>query len=100
TKEKVLKIAVETYQTTPVLVYYDGSGFQGRIGATVVLYINEQEKSLLIYHLSSDAEHIVYESKVVDFILSLYLLTSVIQCIDDHAVISSDSQAAIKALLN
>ncbi|KNZ78364.1 hypothetical protein J132_01017 [Termitomyces sp. J132] len=99
-KDAALVAITNAHASTSILVYCDGSGFKGGIGALVVLYVNCWETSYLTYHLGSDAEHTVYKGKAVSFTLGLHLLTSVVHSIDGQVIMGSNSQAAIKALLN
>jgi len=60
---------------TKVSIYCDGSGYEGGIGTSAVLYVNSVEKCSLQYHLSSDTEHMVYEVEITGLLLALHLLS-------------------------
>ena len=69
-----LPLAVLTNDTVPVHVYRDGSGFEGRIGASALLYINDCLARLLRFYLGTAQEHTVYKAEGVGLILGLHLL--------------------------
>jgi hypothetical protein len=84
-----------THAECPVSVYSDGSGFEGGIGASAVLYINSNVSKALRYYLGSDKEHTVYEAEVVGLSLGLHLLTNMQRRLHSSVPLGSDSQAAI-----
>ncbi|KAF8057556.1 hypothetical protein FPV67DRAFT_1391882, partial [Lyophyllum atratum] len=78
----------------------DGSGYEGGVGASAVLFVNGAEKSSLQYHLGPITHHTVYEAEIVGFTLALHLLSKLGRQLTSLTVIGSDSQAAIRALNN
>ncbi|KNZ77677.1 hypothetical protein J132_04496 [Termitomyces sp. J132] len=99
-KETALTAIQRAHDKSRTLVYCDGLGFEGGIGASAVLYIDGEEVTSLRYHLSSAAEHTVYEGEVVGFTLGLHLLSTLNQQLRGPTIMGSDSQAVIKALKN
>ncbi|KNZ79466.1 hypothetical protein J132_09617, partial [Termitomyces sp. J132] len=81
-------------------VFCNGSGAEGSIKASAVMFISNKEVSSLKYHLSLAAEHTVYEAKIVRLMLGLHLLTSLACHLHDYTIIGSNSQATIQALKN
>jgi hypothetical protein len=73
-KDKALTFVNLTNATIPVHVYSDGSGFEGGIGASALLYIKEQLVKVLRLHLGSDLEHTVYKAEGVGLAMGLHLL--------------------------
>ena len=86
--------------TVPVHVYSDGSGFEGGIGASAILYLKDQHIKMLRYYLRTDQEHTVYEAKGVGLVMGLHLLSSLNSKFTHPTIIGSDSQAVIRALDN
>jgi ribonuclease HI len=77
-------------------VYTDGSGIDGRIGASAVLYEHGVERGALRLHLGDDDEHTVFEGEGVGGCLAMALLL----CLPDvwgTVTIVVDSQLAVKA---
>ena len=64
-KEAALPLANLTNSTVPVRVYSDRSGFEGDIGASVLLYINERLARSIQVYLGTAQEHTVYDAKGV-----------------------------------
>ena len=95
-KEAVVE-AAKSFDTD-VRAYSDGSGFNGGIGVSVVLYRNSMEKAILRAHLSSEASHTVFEAEVLRISLVVKLISKETgMCM---VMIGSDSQAAIRATRN
>jgi ribonuclease HI len=84
----------------PVRVYSDGSGFEGGIGASALLYINERLVKVLRAYLGSSLEHTVYEAEGVGLVMGLHLLNGLSRQLTQTTVLGTDSQAVIKALGN
>jgi ribonuclease HI len=84
----------------PVRVYSDGSGFEGGIGASALLYINERLVKVLRVHLGSALEHTVYEAEGVGLLMGLHLLNGLNRQLTHTTVLGTDNQAVIKALGN
>ena len=81
---------------TGTRVYSDGSGLNGKIGASAVLYQTRQAPKTLRYHLGSDSEHTVYEAEVVGMTLAAQLLLTK-RDVELPINIFVDNQAAIKS---
>jgi len=95
-KEAVVEAAKSV--DADVRAYSDGSGFNGGIGVSVVLYRNSMEKAILRAHLSSEASHTVFEAEVLRISLVVKLISKETgMCM---VMIGSDSQAAIRATRN
>ncbi|CAG8577605.1 9895_t:CDS:2, partial [Acaulospora colombiana] len=88
----------ERHRTDDIMVYTDGSGFEGNIGAAAVLYRNGQMSRHLQYHLGTDKEHTVYEGELVGIILGLHLIKG-IKGSRPKATVNLDNQAAIISTL-
>ena len=73
-KEVALPFAILTNESSPVRVYSDGSGFEGGIGASALLYINDRLARSLRVYLGTAQEHTVYEAEGVGLLLGLHLL--------------------------
>jgi hypothetical protein len=56
-----------------IMIYTDGSGCDGGIGAAAVLYRKGVKKKHLQRHLGPDTEHTVYEGELVGILLALHL---------------------------
>ena len=54
-----------------VQVFCNGSGFAGGIGASAVLFVNNQVTETLHYHLGSDTKHTVYKAEGVGVAMAL-----------------------------
>ena len=81
-------------------VYSDGSGFEGGISASVLLYINDHLSRSLHFYLGTLQEHTVYEAEGVGLILSLHLLHGLTRQLTHPTILGTDSQAVIRALSN
>jgi ribonuclease HI len=88
------------HMVAPVSVYSDGSGFEGGVGASAVLFINNTESKVLRYHLGSLKEHTVYEAEILGLTLSFHLLHSLKRQLLNPVVLGTDSQVTLKALDN
>jgi ribonuclease HI len=84
----------------PVSVYSDGSGFEGGVGASAVLFINNVETKTLRYHLGPLTKHTVYEAEILGLTLSFHLLHNLKRQLLNPSVLGTDSQALLKALDN
>ena len=60
--------------TTDVKIFTDGSGMEGKIGASAVLYRNSRLKSTLCYKIGLQKHHTVYEGEGVGILLGIRLL--------------------------
>ena len=98
-KPTALAQAINNHNTK-VSMYCDGSGYEGGIGASAVLYINSIERHSLQYHLGLDTEHTVYEAEIAGLLLALHLLSSLMSSPCSPVIIGSDSQATIRVLMN
>ena len=84
----------------PVCVYSDGSGFEGGIGASALLYIKERLVKVLRVYLGSSLEHTVYEAEGIGLVMGLHLLNGLSRQLTQATVLGTDNQAVIKALRN
>ena len=100
TKEAALPFALLTNDTVPVQVYSDGSGYEGGIGASALLYINDRLSRLLQLYLCTSQEHTVYKAEGVGLILSLHLLHGLTRQLTHPTILGTDSQVVIRALSN
>lgn len=94
------KDAEDLNDRRPIRVYCDGSGYDGKIGASAILYIGSEIKETLHFHLGSALKHTVYEAEAVGIIMGLHMLTNLNRQFKDPVVIGSDSQAVLRALTN
>ena len=78
-----------------IQIFTDGSGFNGGIGASAVLFRNGKESRSLRYYLGPEDEHTVYEAEVVGLTLAIQLLATE-QAPKYPASIFADNQAAIR----
>jgi ribonuclease HI len=99
-KDDVLPFAIIMNAIAPVCIYSDGLGFEGGIGASALLYINEQLVKVRCAYLGSSLEHTVYEAEGVGLIMGLHLLNGLSRQLTQNTVLGTDSQAVIKALGN
>ena len=81
------------------MIYTDGSGYKGAIGAAAVSYVNGAKTAELRYQLGPDTRHTVFEGELVAIILGLHLSRYVIG-IRDRININIDNQATIKTMSN
>jgi pimeloyl-ACP methyl ester carboxylesterase len=77
-------------------VYTDGSGIDGRIGASAVFYERGVEQSALRLHLGDDDKHTVFEGEGVGGCLAMALLLR-LPDVRGTVTIVVDSQPAIRA---
>ena len=99
-KDKVLTFANLTNSTIPVHVYSDGSGYEGGIGASALLYINNRLIRKLRIYLGTALEHTVYEAEGVGILMGIHLLHRLSRQLTHPTILGSNSQAAIRALGN
>jgi ribonuclease HI len=99
-KEDTLTAALITEASSPVCIYSDGSGFEGGIGASALLYVNNRLVKSLQYYLGTDKQHTVYEAEAVGLAMGFHLLKGINTSITHLTNLGSDSQAAIRALAN
>ena len=101
-KDKTLALVDATlyHMVAPVSVYSDGSGFEGGVGASAVLFINNVETKILRYHLGPLTKHTVYEAEILGLTLSFHLLHNLKRQLLNPSVLGTDSQALLKALDN
>ena len=81
-------------------IYSDSSGYEGGIGASVILYRGANVIKTLRYYLRMDKCHTVYEAEGVGVSMGLHLLTSLGNKVGDMVIMGTDSQALIKATKN
>ena len=99
-KDTALPLAQLTDNTMLVRVYSDGSGFEGGIGASAILYLKNRLIKSIRFFLGSDQEHTVYEAEGVGLVMGLHLLSTLHSRFIHPTVLGSDSQAVIRALDN
>ncbi|KNZ78773.1 hypothetical protein J132_09911 [Termitomyces sp. J132] len=75
-KDNALINANQVFCMALALIYNNGSGFEGGVGAAAVLFIHEQEKALLCFYLGPASQHTVYKAEIVGMFLALQLLLS------------------------
>ena len=81
------------------MIYTDGSGYRGAIGAVAVSFVNGAKMAELRYQLGLDTRHTVFEGELVAIILGLHLSCHVIG-VRDRINLNIDNQATIKTLDN
>jgi len=100
-ESKEESIKEEKKDEADIRIYTDGSGYEGSIGATAVLYrkgVQEPMKTLC-FHLGSLKKHTTYEGKAVGSLLAAWMLQDQPE-VGKVAITSySDSQAFIKTIL-
>ena len=84
---------------TGAVVYTDGLGHDGKIGAAAVLMADGMEIQTLRYHLGSETEHTVYEAEAITVILALHMLTTLKRKLK-KVTIGTDNQAVLMGLRN
>jgi len=99
-KPAALAVTEDHHQKAHITIYCDGSGFEGNIGTSAVLYINAVETNLLQYHLGLATNHTIYEGEIVGLSLALHMLSILQTHLHTYTGIGSDSQATIPALDN
>ena len=100
TKEAALLLTLLTNDTVPVRVYSNGSGYEGGIGASALLYINDRLARSLWFNLGTLQEHTVYKAEGIGLILGLHLLHGLTCQLTHPTILGTDSQAVIRALGN
>jgi hypothetical protein len=99
-KERALEAIEDIERSHLVQVFSDGSGFEGGVGASAVLFINNRVAKVLHFHLGSKKEHTVYEAEGVGIAMALHMLKTSNRKLSRPLSICSDSQALLKALCN
>ncbi|KAG5725228.1 hypothetical protein E4T56_gene10155 [Termitomyces sp. T112] len=99
-KEEALEAIEEAFDKSNTAVFCNGSGFEGGVRASAVLYINGDEVLHLKYHLGSGAEHTAYEVEIVGLSLGLHILQGLNRKLLGLTMCGSDSQATLRALNN
>src|SRR5258706_2347344 len=98
TKEKSVENDNELFPISR-MIYTDGSGYKGAIGAAAVAFANGTKIAELRYQLGPDTRHMVFEGELVAIILGLHLSRNIIgirECIN----LNIDNQATIKTMSN
>jgi hypothetical protein len=78
---------------TDVKVFTDGSGMEGKIGASAILYRAGRRKTSIRYNLGTQSHHTVYKGESVGMILAIKLMSrewairSATLCVDNQATI-------------
>ena len=99
-KDAALTFANLTNASVPVRIYSNGSGFEGGIGASALLYINNKLARSLRCYLGTPTKHTIYEAKGVGLLMGLHLLNSLSCQLTFPTILGSNSQVAIRALGN
>ena len=99
-KDEAFEFTKIAHDATKYKVYMDVSCYEGGIGAAAVLYKGDRVIKSLQLHLGPITEHTVYESEIIEILLTLHLLTLLRLCIFSTIVVGLDNQAAIHALNN
>jgi hypothetical protein len=60
------------------MIYTDGSGYLGNIGAATILYNNRVKQGELCFQLGQSEQHMVYEGELTAIILGLHLIWKII----------------------
>jgi ribonuclease HI len=96
-KEEALKWE-EVHRKDDIMIYTDGSGAHGQVGAAAVMYRNGTLERYLQFHLSSKGEYTSHEAELVGILLGVHLLNTAGSSTLE-AKINSDSSSAVIALL-
>src|SRR6266700_7175746 len=93
-------IDTEARDTPDIKIFTDGSGHNGEVGASAVLYKKGEphEHSSLTLHLGKLTEHTTYEAEAVGALLATWLLRSIPSYAQLSATIYTDNQALIRSL--
>ena len=100
TKDDAYTMATIAHVSNKYKVYSDGSGFEGGIGASAILYRGPNVVKTLRYYLGTDKHHTVYEAEGIGVYMGMHLLTSLSSKFTGAVILGTDSQALIKATEN
>jgi len=100
TKDDAFTMASISHINYRYKIYSDGSGYEGGIGASAVLYKGENVVKVLRHYLGTDKCHTVYEAEGVGVAMGLHLLNGLNRKLTDVVILGTDSQALIKATEN
>jgi len=81
------------------MIYTDGSGYEGAIGAAAVLYHNSNKRGELRYRLGYDTQHTVFEGELTAVLLGPQLARNFAER-RSKITINIDNQAAILTMKN
>ena len=93
-KDLAFELAHKTQHSFKYKVYSDGSGIEGGVGASVILYKLNRPMKIKRYHLGPQTKHTVF-AELVGIILALSLLTDLSSQISGKVLIGLDNQASI-----
>ena len=93
-KETALPLANLTNSTVPVRVYSDGSGYEGGIRASALLYINDRLARTIRIYLGSTKEHTVYEAEGVGLIMGLHLFNGLSHRLTHPTMLGTDRRSS------
>jgi hypothetical protein len=81
------------------MIYTDGSGYRGGIGAATILYSDGTCKAEFKYQLGPAKDHTVFEGELTGIILGLHLVRTTL---NKHEPFNTgiDNRATIKSLQN
>jgi ribonuclease HI len=100
TKDDAFTMANLAHLGCEYKIYSDGSGYEGGVGASAILYKGERVVKTLRYYLGTDKCHTVYEAEGIGISMGLHLLTNLNRKINSAVIMGSDSQALIRATEN
>src|SRR5258706_5156693 len=98
TKEESIEKDNEMFPTSR-MIYTNGLGFKGAIGAAAVVFVDSTKRAQLYYQLGPDTEHTVFEGELVAIILGLHLSCNVLGT-RSRINLSIDNQAILKTMNN
>ena len=89
----MLVFASTTHEDAPYSVYCNGSGFEGGMGASAIMYSDGHEVDSLCYHLGPISKHMVYEAEIIGLTLGLHLLSGLKKFSHPHlpTILGTDS---------
>jgi ribonuclease HI len=85
---------ITTLASRPLVIYTDGSGYEGRIGAAMIVDLDDQHR---LSQMGTDDMSTVYAAELRAIEMALDYVRNT-QEINNGVVIFADSQAALKAL--
>jgi ribonuclease HI len=100
TKDDAFTMASVAHINCRYKIYSDGSGYEGGVGASAILYKGEDVIKTLRYYLGTDKCHTVYEAEGIGVSMGLHLLANLNRKLNGAVIMGSDSQALIRATEN
>ena len=99
-KDKALEAAEALHSSCRYKIYCDGSGFEKKIGTSVLLYIGNRLSKTLHFHLGPEDKHTIYEAESVGLLMGLHMLNNASLQMRGMVLLGSDSQALSRAFGN